>query len=335
MTELLGILNINKPRNFSSRSAIDQVKVIARKSGIRKLKLGHAGTLDPIASGVLVACIGKATRLIDYIQHRPKTYLATFLLDAFSDTDDIEKGYTVMESIDSNPNLQKSEIEAVLPEFTGEILQAPPAYSAVKVNGKRAYRLARAGEKVELEKRTITIHRLEIVQFEYPKLQILVQCGSGTYIRSLGRDIAKKLGTHAVMSELVRTAIGEFTLENSISLNQFTCFDELQNHFQPAIQAVSHLPSIELEPDQLSYLEDGREIRPTKTQYSRLIESIPASRYSSAEELELVSFSPAKKMVAILKLNAERTFLITAINFHSNNDPSKKLKRMANKTTGQ
>jgi tRNA pseudouridine55 synthase len=203
-----GLLNLNKPSGITSRGAID---LVCRLAG--KTKVGHAGTLDPLASGVLVVGVGAATRLIEYVQRMPKHYTATFLLGRQSETEDIE---SLVVELDDPPIPTREEIVAATGRFCGRIQQRPPAYSAVKVAGRRAYALARAGREVELDARPITVHRLEVRAYAYPTLTLEVRCGGGTYVRSLGRDLAASLGTAAVMSELVRTAIGGFRIEQSV-----------------------------------------------------------------------------------------------------------------------
>src|SRR5262249_43555691 len=154
-----------------------------------------------------VICVGQATRLIQYVQRLPKRYRATFLLGRHSETDDTEGEITLIEGA---PQPARAEIEAALSKFIGDIEQRPPAHSAVKIAGRRAYKLARQGRAVEIAPRTVTIHSLNILRYDYPELELVVECGSGTYIRSLGRDLASALGTAAVMSALERTAVGGF-----------------------------------------------------------------------------------------------------------------------------
>ena len=208
----LGFFNVNKPTGQTSRWVVDQIQRI-----VRPAKVGHAGTLDPLATGVLVVAVGSATRLIDYVQQMPKRYRANFLLGCTSPTEDVDGEVVPLE----NPMVPtRVEIEAAIPAFLGEILQSPPAFSALKVGGRRAYSLARAGQAVELKPRSVSIHRLNVLGYEYPRLQLEIECSSGTYVRSLGRDLAEQLGTGAVMSALVRTAIGSFRVEDSIDVSE-------------------------------------------------------------------------------------------------------------------
>jgi len=252
---LSGLLNVHKPSGVTSRHVVDGVQRL-----VRPAKVGHAGTLDPLASGVLVVCIGQATRLVEYVQQMPKRYEAAFLLGRSSPTEDVEG--EVQELV--NPPLPSlAEIEQAAQVLLGEIDQRPPDYSALKVGGRRAYALARAGETVELAPRKVTIHRLEIVGYEYPSLELSIECSSGTYVRSLGRDLARRLGTGAVMSALVRTAIGSFRLADAAQPPQITG-DTLASLLLPPIAAVPDLVQIVLTAEELQRLANGRSIqRPT------------------------------------------------------------------------
>jgi tRNA pseudouridine55 synthase len=248
---MFGILNINKPPSWTSRDAVNRVQKL-----VRPAKVGHAGTLDPLATGVLVVCIGKATRLIEYIQQLPKEYHASFLLGRTSPSDDTESEVT--EFLDAAiPS--REEIEAALPEFVGRFEQVPPAFSAVKIQGQRAYALARKGLEVDIKPRPIEIYELTILSYEYPKLELAIRCGSGTYVRSLGRDLATSLGTGAVMRALVRTRIGQFTVANAISPVDLA-LEQLNEHIQSPALAVSHLPKRELTDAEVAELRYGRPI---------------------------------------------------------------------------
>ncbi len=223
---------------------------------VRPAKAGHAGTLDPLASGVLVVCVGQATRLIQYVQRMPKTYQATFLLGKRSATDDIE---VPLEDVPSAIAPTLAELKAALLEFVGDIAQRPPAHSAVKVAGRRAYDLARRGISVELQSRIVTIHRLTLRRYEYPELSLEVKCGSGTYIRSLGRDLGETLGTGAVMTALERTAIGGFRIGEAATLEGITP-QSLTQQLKPAMTALAEIPQVTLSEAQLIEVRNGRPI---------------------------------------------------------------------------
>jgi tRNA pseudouridine55 synthase len=234
-----GLLNINKPQGLTSRDAVDMVQRLARPA-----KVGHAGTLDPLATGVLVVCVGSATRLIEYVQRMPKRYVGTFLLGRSSPTEDVDGEVTLLAD---PPIPTAAQIEAAAEKFVGSIVQQPPAYSALKVAGRRAYDMARRGEVVELQPRPIEVYGLRIVRCDYPELVIELECGGGTYVRSLGRDLAESLGTAAVMSALVRTAIGPWTLETSVDPRTLTPAN-WEACLEPPRKALSSLPVCEVNP---------------------------------------------------------------------------------------
>lgn len=248
---MFGILNINKPAGWTSRDAVNRVQKL-----VRPHKVGHAGTLDPLATGVLVVCVGKATRLIEYVQQQPKEYQATFLLGQTSPSDDIETEITELADC-TIPTV--AEIQAALPAFVGRIEQIPPAYSAVKIQGQRAYALARKGLEVEIKSRTVEIYELSLLSYEYPTLELSIRCGSGTYVRSLGRDLAVSLGTGAVMNALVRTSIGSFKIADAISPEEISP-ELIETSLQPAARAVNHLPSHQLTDSEIAELRYGRPI---------------------------------------------------------------------------
>ena len=182
-----------------------------------KTKVGHAGTLDPLASGVLLVAVGPATRLIDHAHRLPKWYLGSFLLGQHSPSDDVEVEPTRL--VDP-PQPSLSEIESALPSFLGEIDQRPPTYSAVKIDGREAYKRVRRGEEIEMPLRRVRIDDISLASYDYPRLELRIACGGGTYIRALGRDLAESLGTAAVMSGLVRTAVGPFSVDDAVGVSE-------------------------------------------------------------------------------------------------------------------
>jgi tRNA pseudouridine55 synthase len=234
---LHGLLNIAKPARVSSRHVVTQIE-----HALKPITIGHAGTLDPMATGVLLVCVGRGTKLVDYLHRFSKTYLATFLLGRKSDTEDVTG---IVEPLVDPPRPTREELEKVLPQFRGEVLQQPPVFSALKIDGKRAYKMARRGRTVQLEMRPIVIKRLEITRYEYPELQLDIECGSGTYIRSLGRDIARAVGTEAIMSALSRTSIGPFQLANATRPEDVRR-DNAPSLLQPALLAITSLPRVEI-----------------------------------------------------------------------------------------
>jgi tRNA pseudouridine55 synthase len=203
---MFGFLNVHKPPGPTSHDIVAQVRRLAG----RKVKVGHAGTLDPFAEGVLVICVGPATRLASYVQAAPKRYVAEITLGATSTTEDSEG--EIAPTPDAAPP-SEAAVRTALAGFAGDIQQVPPAHSAVHVNGRRAYKLARAGEDVQLPPRPVTVHEIALVRYAYPLLTIDVRCGSGTYIRSLARDIGAALGAGGYCSKLTRTEVGLFHLD--------------------------------------------------------------------------------------------------------------------------
>lgn len=275
----LGLLNLNKPSGMTSRQAVDRVERL-----VRPAKAGHAGTLDPLASGVLVVCIGQATRLIEFVQQMPKRYRATFLLGRTSHTEDIEGEIVELD----NPHVPtREEIERAAESFVGTIQQRPPVFSALKVAGKRAYELARKGKAVELKARPVTIHSLEVVEYRYPELVLDLRCSAGTYVRSLGRDLAESLGTGAVMSALVRTAVGPFRVEEAVDARQLNA-QTVRASLQPAQRALPDAPQLRLTDAELSLLEGGQ-----------FLDRTEAVRHPVGQLY--VALDSSEKMVALLK----------------------------------
>lgn len=244
-----GLLNIHKPAGLTSRAVVDRVVwLLRRMTGQKKIRAGHCGTLDPLATGVLVVCLGQATRLVSLVQDQRKTYRGRFMLGRRTDTDDIT-GQVLSEADTSTVTV--AQLEALLPEFTGRIAQRPPLFSAVHVEGQRAYDLARRGEEVELATREVDVFRLELTDWQAPEFELFMECGSGTYVRSLGRDIGERLGCGATMTALVREAIGPFRLASAVPLEVLTTENLLQ-HLCPSVEAVRHLPArIATEPELL------------------------------------------------------------------------------------
>ena len=207
-----GILVINKPKDWTS---FDVVAKIRNKLNVKKV--GHTGTLDPQATGVLVLCIGKGTKLCQKLIGLDKEYVCDITLGASSTTDDAEGELTPMESSKEVP---LTDIENVLKEFTGTFKQMPPQFSAKKIQGKRAYQLARKGKKVKLEPVDVLVHNIELLDYKWPVIKLKIHCGKGFYVRSLARDIGEKLGVGGYLSALQRTRVGHFSIERAISIEQ-------------------------------------------------------------------------------------------------------------------
>ena len=208
-----GFILINKPAGITSHDVVDKLREITKIK-----RIGHAGTLDPFATGLLILGIGREfTKKLSIFQKKDKEYVATLKLGAESDTFDRE-GKIIEKVVEKIP--ERKEVEKVLKSFLGEIEQIPPAFSAKKVKGKKLYELARKGIKVEPKPQKVKIYEISILEYKFPYLKIKVECSSGTYIRSLANDIGKKLGCGAYVDELVRTKIGEFSIEKAVDLSK-------------------------------------------------------------------------------------------------------------------
>ena len=210
---------IDKPLEWTSTDVVRKIKyALQHRLGYKKIKIGHAGTLDPLATGVLIVCIGKATKMVNDLQAEEKEYIADIELGATTPSYDLEHPINCRYPTD---HITREMIEQALRDLSGERLQAPPIYSAKKVEGVRAYEFARAGEEVELKKALINIYEMEILSLEMPRLQIRVRCSKGTYIRSLANEIGLALNSGAHLTALRRTRSGGFTVENAHKLENF------------------------------------------------------------------------------------------------------------------
>ena len=252
-TAVEGFLCINKHKGVTSRGVVN---VIQRH--VRPSKVGHAGTLDPLATGVLVVAIGRATKLIQYVQQMRKKYVGTFELGRTSDTEDITGKVTVHE-VRTRPTLDA--LRKAVHTQIGTIQQRPPAFSALNINGQRAYDLARKGEQVELKPREIVVHDIEVLRYEYPKLILKIDCGSGTYVRSIGRDIGELLGCGAVMTDLERTAIGNFNVNDASSTDELNSIEKIMSASQPLSAGICQLPVVDLSEHQVQAISYGQKLK--------------------------------------------------------------------------
>jgi len=213
------VLLFDKNTEWTSFDLVQRVRnSLCRRMGIKKMKVGHAGTLDPLASGLMIICTGKATKLIESFQNKEKEYQATLKLGATTASYDLESPENSNSPVD---HLTKEVIETALHKFKGETEQVPPVFSAVKVNGKRAYDYARKGEEIKLKPKKIIIKDITIELVDLPFIKIRVVCGKGTYIRALARDIGEELSCGAYLTELRRTKIGEFKVEDAATIDFF------------------------------------------------------------------------------------------------------------------
>ncbi len=211
-----GVLVIDKPLGLSSMHVCSIVRGKLKAGGApKRIKVGHGGTLDPLASGVLVVLIGKATKRCDQVMVGEKVYETTIDLSRLSSTDDLEGEMT---SVQVAREPTREEVRVACDAWTGDVMQTPPIYSAIKVGGQRAYAMARRGEQVKLESRPVRVESIEIRRYEWPMLTLSITCGKGTYIRSLGRDIGAEMGVGGVLTALRRTRVGRFDIADSVTL---------------------------------------------------------------------------------------------------------------------
>lgn len=243
-----GFLIFDKPQGITSNQAVGYVK---KASGERKI--GHAGTLDPLATGALVMAIGNVTRLIRYIQSEPKEYIATAVFGVTTDTLDSEGEETSRTSMEINADA----VNALVPAFTGKIMQVPPMVSALKHEGRRLHELAREGETVEREPREVEVHELEILSVgdgEYPEVQLRTVCGKGTYVRSLADDMARSLGGGAHLTALRRTRIGKLRASSGVTLDDLANWND---YFLTPNEALSHLDELVLDAETSALVRNG------------------------------------------------------------------------------
>lgn len=213
------ILYIDKPLKWTSFAVVNKLRYhISRKLGVKKIKVGHAGTLDPLATGVMIICTGKATKRIEEFQYHTKEYIATLQLGATTPSFDLEKE---IDATYPTEHITREMVEEVLKKFIGTIEQVPPVFSACKVDGKRAYDLARKGNEVELKAKTLVIDDIELLECNLPEIKIRVVCSKGTYIRALARDIGQALDSGAHLTGLIRTRVGDVKLEDCMKIEDF------------------------------------------------------------------------------------------------------------------
>jgi tRNA pseudouridine55 synthase len=250
-----GVLVVDKPVGLTSH---DVVQIIRRGTGIRRA--GHTGTLDPRASGVLVVLIGPAVRLSEYVSASDKRYQATIRLGSSTDTFDAEGRITGGSSVE---NVTEEQFEEALEQFVGEIEQVPPPYSAIKVQGRKAYEMAREGEEVNLEPRKIQVYSLELLEWAPPEVVVDVFCSSGTYVRSLANDLGSVLGCGAHLIGLRRTKSGRFTLRDAVPLRRLQesfVAGEWYKYLIPAAEALADWPMVELDGDQVELIRHGHRV---------------------------------------------------------------------------
>ncbi|MCC6419827.1 MAG: tRNA pseudouridine(55) synthase TruB [Gemmataceae bacterium] len=289
-----GLLVLDKPGGMTSRDAVDR----AQRWFPRGTRVGHTGTLDPLATGVLVLCVGAATRLTEYVQRMAKIYRAGVRLGARSDTDDADGAVTPV--TDATP----PDLDAVrhcLDGFRGPITQVPPAYSAVKVTGRRAHELARRGQEVDLQPRTVEVHGIDILDYAWPRLEVEVYCGKGTYIRSLARDLGERLGCGGLIETLRRTRVGPFDAADAVHLDVPPA--EALACLRPVAQAVADLPRLALGAADARRLAQGQVVRvgPQVLRVAR-----------DAGAVEAAVFGPGEAFVGVARIDAAHGTLAPA-----------------------
>jgi tRNA pseudouridine55 synthase len=283
METLNGLLVLDKSGGMTSRAALDR----AQRWFPRRTRLGHTGTLDPLATGVLVLCLGTATRLAEYVQRMGKTYRTRLRLGVRSDTDDADGTVT---SVENARMPGREEIAGAVKAFLGPIEQTPPAFSAVKVTGRRAYDLARRGEDMALAAKIVQVYGIDVLGYEPPFLDLEVRCGKGTYVRSLGRDLGERLGCGALVQTLRRLRVGPFSADNAVSLDASA--DEARAKLRPVEEAVAELPVVTLDDAELKRLRQGQ--------------GVPLAQCDAGE---VAVFDGRKRLVAVAAYDADKRLL--------------------------
>lgn len=290
MGNLAGFLIVDKPQGLTSFDVVARLRQIL---GVKKI--GHTGTLDPLATGILVVAVGKATRLLEYLVGWDKEYEAEVKLGMVSDTYDVEGQ---VEATDFKGEITLEQVEVVLRDFTGEIEQTPPSFSAVKVAGKKAYELARKGEKVDLKPRRVQVYELEILDFTFPILRLRIRVSKGTYIRSLAHDLGQKLGCGAVLQGLKRTAVGRFELGQAQTLDEI---EEKGPGWIALEEIMEGFPRLDLTEEEVKKVKVGQSFRLIQ---AGMIEKSGKTEKLSEPGGKVAAFYQGK-LAAILELDAK------------------------------
>lgn len=251
-----GIINVYKEKGYTSHDVVAKLRGIAGQK-----KIGHTGTLDPDAEGVLPVCLGKATKVCELLTDKDKTYRAVLFLGQTTDTQDASG--TVLETSDVS-NLNEVQVTEAVQSFVGEYAQIPPMYSALKVGGKKLYELAREGKTVERKARNVMIHSIKILRVDLPRVEMEVSCSKGTYIRTLCHDIGEKLGVGGCMESLLRVQVGRFVLADSLRLSEIQKAKEdgnLEKILQPIDSVFEQYRAVQIRPDQEKRLQNGNSFR--------------------------------------------------------------------------
>lgn len=292
-----GFINVYKEQGYTS------FDVVAKLRGILKQKkIGHTGTLDPLAEGVLLVCLGNATKMCDLLTEKNKSYTCVMLLGKTTDTEDIT-GKILTE----NHNIpDEATVKSAILSFVGVYQQLPPMYSAIKVNGKKLYELARQGIEVPREKRPVTIHNIEIEKTELPRVTFRVSCSKGTYIRSLCRDIGEKLGCGAVMEQLVRTEVKGFHIKDSLKLSEIEKArdeEKLMDYIIPTDMLMMDLPELHVKVDSMKLLLNGNKLASSDFEENEIIYDKNVRVYDAKGDFKaLYSFDNEKEQYVPFKM---------------------------------
>ena len=290
--DLLGVVNLDKPAGVSSSQAVVHIRKVLTGTGWHgpRLKVGHAGTLDPAATGVLLVLVGRAVKLTDVLMDAPKQYVATVRLGATSTTDDAEG--EIAERPEAAPP-SGSALRAALAGFVGTIRQRPPAFSAVHVEGQRAYKLARQGRPADLPERAVTVRAVELTRYDWPTAELRIDCGRGVYVRSIARDLGEALRVAGYLAALRRTRVGPFTADDAAPMHECQV-ENVYDWLAPVETAVAALPRVELADAQASRLANG----------NRLAGNELACGALADDAGPIAAFDPVGRLVAICRLSS-------------------------------
>jgi tRNA pseudouridine55 synthase len=287
-----GFLVVDKPSGLTSRDAVNR----AQGWFPRRARLGHTGTLDPLATGALVLAIGNATRFSEYVQEMDKVYRTRLVLGATSDSDDADGTLTAVAGAEPP---ERTAIDRAIYSLVGEIEQVPPAYSAAKVSGRRAYDLARRGEEVELQPRRVRVHAIEVQAYDYPRLDLEVRCGKGTYIRSLARDLGEQLGCGAYVEMLRRMRVGPFEAADGIGLDADSAM--ARGRLLPIEEGLAQLPRITLDSAVVDKLRHGQSVPLNVGQDSDPVREV-AVFVEGGQLIGVATANPARRLLAPAKI---------------------------------
>lgn len=300
-----GIINIYKEKGFTSHDVVAKLRGI-----LKQKKIGHTGTLDPDAVGVLPVCLGMGTKLCDMLTDKDKTYEAVMILGYVTDTQDMS-GKILSEAKINRENISDEKILEVIKSFEGDYLQTPPMYSAIKVNGKKLYELARAGIEIEVKPRPVVINGISNIKIDFPRISMTVDCSKGTYIRTLCHDIGKKLGVGGAMETLKRTKVGHFAIENALTLDEVSDIihsepEKINSYIMPVTEAFVNLKDAYVLAEFDKYLYNGN---PLKCRYIKEFAGLNLNDmenikvYDSKENfVGVFAYNKTDKMLKVVKM---------------------------------